>query len=365
MAGRGLAGRLMERAGAEKTYLAELEELKQLADSLPNTRGLAAAKVISLAALNMRWESVMFDRDLDEHPWSVASRLIEDACAQLRAWQGASFIEGSDEPVGDAAAPMEKGHHDLFQDLWQGFSPDEYERERIGRYTRRLEINGLDGEFMAGRRCIDCGCGHGNFAHALIRAGASYAFGLDFGEESIRYATEARDRLGVSADQVEFAVGSVYEIPQPDASFDFAIQNGVFHHLDDEDAAYREVSRVLKPGGWFWVYTDGEGGISHELWDASVHILREVPHTFILEVLDFLGVETNKRYHLGDGLNATYRHTSWEEITGRLSEIGFGNYRRLVGGFPTDFDHDVIEADPWGREKFGEGDLRLLTQRLD
>jgi hypothetical protein len=35
-----------------------------------------------------------------------------------------------------------------------------------------------------------------------------------------------------------------------------------------------------------------------------------------------------------------------------------------VGGFPTDFDHDAIEADPWGREKFGDGDIRVLVQKL-
>ncbi len=121
---------------------------------------------------------------------------------------------------------------------------------------------------------------------------------------------------------------------------------------------------MLKPGGWFWVYTDGQGAVSHELWDASVHILREVPHEFILEVLDSLGVEVNKRYHLGDGLNAVYRHTTWEELTARLERLGFGEFRRLVGGFPTDFDHDVIEQDPYGVEKFGSGDLRLLAQKV-
>jgi hypothetical protein len=83
----------------------------------------------------------------------------------------------------------------------------------------------------------------------------------------------------------------------------------------------------------------------------------------VLEVLDFLGVETNKRYHLGDGLNATYRHTSWADLVARLEGYGFAEFRRLTGGFPTDFDHDVLEADPYGREKFGEGDIRLLARK--
>ncbi len=84
----------------------------------------------------------------------------------------------------------------------------------------------------------------------------------------------------------------------------------------------------------------------------------------MVRVLDFLNVETNKRYHLGDGLNAVYRHTTLEAFEERLAGYGFGNFRRLTGGFPTDFDHDAIEADPYGVEKFGSGDIRLLVQKL-
>jgi hypothetical protein len=84
----------------------------------------------------------------------------------------------------------------------------------------------------------------------------------------------------------------------------------------------------------------------------------------VLEVLDFLGVETNKRYHLGDGLNAVYRHTTYEDFLDRLDGYGFGEPRRLSGGYATDFDHDVIAADPWGEAKFGSGDIRLLVRKL-
>jgi SAM-dependent methyltransferase len=260
-------------------------------------------------------------------------------------------------------AGRERRHHDLFQRLWVRFSPDEYEA-RIERYTHRFRINGLADGFLAGRSCIDFGCGHGNFAHALLRAGAAAVCGVDFGEDSIAYATAARDRLGVPASRLTFRIASVYDVGEAGATFDFAVQNGVFHHLQDEDRAYRELHRVLKVGGWAWIYTDGAGAVSHDLWDASVFILRDVPADFVLECLDFLNVETNKRYHLGDSLNAVYRHTTWDALTERLGRVGFGSFRRLVGGFPTEFDHDAIAADPYGVEKFGSGDLRLLAQKL-
>ena len=347
----------------EKPYLPDLDALKAYADTRPDTRMMAVGKVTKMALMNMRWERIMVDREFAEHPWPHAQRLVREAHAQLVAWGEGGFIEGPSEPLGKPSDEMEERHHDLFQTLWVNFTEADYE-DRIARYTHRLEINDLASGFLEGRRVIDFGCGHGNFLQACLKAGAASGLGIDYGEESIRYSQAARDRLGIPAERLDFRVASVYESGEPDESYDLAIQNGVFHHLDDEDAAYREAHRVLKPGAWFWIYTDGAGAVSHDLWDAAVHVLRNVPYDAVLEVLDFLGVETNKRYHLGDGLNAVYRHTTYDDFIALLEGYGFGNPRRLTGGFPTDFDHDVLEADPWGREKFGDGDIRVLVQRL-
>ncbi len=348
----------------EKTYLQHLKQLHKFADEIPNTPMMALAKITALIMLNMRYERVMLNRDLDTHPYILVSELIRDAYSLLSAWREISFIEDPAASVLQRKEmDLEARHQALFQQLWTKFSVEEY-KQRIQRYVHRLCINGLGDGYLKGFKCIDFGCGHGNFAHALIREGAAFVYAIDYGPENIEYASKVRDQLGIEPSQIEFEVECVYDVSKESNYVDFAIQNGVFHHLEDEDAAYREVWRVLKPGGWFWIYTDGAGGISHDLWDASAHMLCDIPQEFIISHLDYLNMETGKRYHLGDGLNATYRHTTWAELTERLSRLGFGNFRRLVGGFPTDFDHDVIAADKYGREKFGEGDLRLLAQKV-
>ena len=347
----------------EPDFLPDLSALEEFAGTIPDTRMVAVGKVTALAVMNMRWERVMLDDTFDQHPYPVAQQLIADARRQMETWAEARFIEGEDAPLVRPSEQMEQRHHDLFQDLWVNFSEDDY-TDRIERYLHRLRINDLTGEFLAGKRVMDFGCGHGNFLHAFLQEGADSGVGIDYGEESIKYAIAARDRLGVPAERLEFRVASVYDCGEPGESFDLAVQNGVFHHLDDEDAAYQELHRVLKPGGWMWAYTDGAGGVSYELWDASVRMLLGVPHEVVTEVLDFIGVETNKRYHLGDGLNAVYRHTTLEDFLARLEGYGFGNFRRLEGGFPTDLDGQRIESVPYGREKFGSGDLRILAQKL-
>ena len=348
----------------KKIYLNDIEVLKRYSDEIPNTHMMALGKVLMLVMLNMRYERLMLDRNLDTHPYILVQRLVSDAYSFLKAWRGISFIEDNTCSIMvRAKAFLENAHKSLFQKLWVNFNKEEYE-ERIKRYMYRLDINNLGNGWLNEYKCIDFGCGHGNFAHALIRKGATYVYAIDFGEDSVRYAINARDRIDVGPYQIEFKTESVYKVSQKDEVFDFAIQNGVFHHLDDEDAAIREVYRVLKPGGHFWFYTDGSGAISHDLWDASVYILRDIPQEFIIDALDNLNLKTGKRYHLGDSLNAVYGHKTWKELTSLLKSHGFGNFRRLIGGYDTDFDHDVISQDKYGREKFGDGDLRLLAQKV-
>jgi ubiquinone/menaquinone biosynthesis C-methylase UbiE len=46
--------------------------------------------------------------------------------------------------------------------------------------------------------------------------------------------------------------GDCFRLPFPAESFGVVVGNGVLHHLPDEDAAVREVSRVLGPGGLYF-----------------------------------------------------------------------------------------------------------------
>lgn len=237
----------------QKTYLRKLARLAEIAATMPRTRMMAIAKINALVVLNMRYEKIQVDRSLHEHPYALVELFVDDAIDTLVGWKDVAFIESSD-PSLDVTdhMPIEVMHNELFQRLWTQFDENDY-LERISRYEHRLSVNGLDHTFD-GMRGIDFGCGHGNFAHAFVRKGAAFVLGLDYGSDSIRFAVAARDRLGIGADRIEFKQANVCDSGAPSDSFDFAVQNGVFHHLKDEERAYREVFRVLKPGGLFLVY---------------------------------------------------------------------------------------------------------------
>ncbi|MDO8748054.1 MAG: hypothetical protein Q7J72_02930 [Candidatus Omnitrophota bacterium] len=169
----------------EKIYLDDLEELKKEADKISNTPMMSLGKVLMLVMLNMRYEKIMLDRNLKEHPYALTRGLILDSIKFLKIWSDVSFIENSAKNMNSRERiTLEDGHKELFQKLWVNFDKKEYEN-RIERYIYRLKVNNLDDGWLKDFRCIDFGCGHGNFAHALIRQGAEYVYAIDYGENQL------------------------------------------------------------------------------------------------------------------------------------------------------------------------------------
>ena len=344
----------------KETYLSELKSLEREMERTSNTSYAMFAKVLTLVVMNMRYEKVAFGTNLKEHPFLLTRQIVRDAKDQFRTLIDASFIESENRKGGGSKSlEKEKKHKELFDEIWNRYGRKDYD-EYVKRYMHRIDVNTME-DLIKGKKCVDMGCGNGNFCIALLKRGAALAAGVDYGKKSIEYSRRVAREYGFSKRAI-FKYATVYKTGFVDDMFDFAIQNGVFHHLDNENKAISETKRILKKGGWFWYYTDGEGGISYDLWDKSVYLLRKVPVLFIEDILKSMNVRRNKIVHLMDGLSATYAHTSWDKITKKLSSFGFSNFKRLTGGFDTDCDLDRIEADPYGREKFGEGDLRILCQ---
>lgn len=67
-------------------------------------------------------------------------------------------------------------------------------------------------------------------------------------------------------------------LPLPDASVDLIMSRSVFEHLTDPEAVYRELARVLKPGGRILFLTAN-------MWDYGTQVARLVPNRFHARVV--------------------------------------------------------------------------------
>ena len=101
----------------------------------------------------------------------------------------------------------------------------------------------------AGEVVLDLGSGAGlDVILSARRVGpGGKAYGLDMTDEMLATANANKAKLGVA--NVEFLKGHIEEIPLPDNSVDVVISNCVINLSVDKDAVFREIHRVLKPGG--------------------------------------------------------------------------------------------------------------------
>jgi SAM-dependent methyltransferase len=75
---------------------------------------------------------------------------------------------------------------------------------------------------------------------------AKQAIGIDISERGVRTAQEEADRRGLA--NAEFRVMDAHKTEFEDESFDLVTATGVIHHLD-VPVAFKEIHRLLKPGG--------------------------------------------------------------------------------------------------------------------
>ena len=100
-----------------------------------------------------------------------------------------------------------------------------------------------------GERVLDLGSGGGiDVLLSARRVGPTgRAFGLDMTDEMLALAQ--RNAATAGATNVEFLKGHIEAIPLPGASIDVVISNCVVNLAADKPAVFREIARVLRPGG--------------------------------------------------------------------------------------------------------------------
>jgi arsenite methyltransferase len=104
-------------------------------------------------------------------------------------------------------------------------------------------------ELHAGERVLDLGSGGGiDVLLSASRVGPTgRAIGLDMTDEMLALAQ--RNAAEAGATNVEFLKGTIESIPLPAASVDVVISNCVVNLAADKPAVFREIARVLRPGG--------------------------------------------------------------------------------------------------------------------
>ncbi len=111
-------------------------------------------------------------------------------------------------------------------------------------------IDFLDNEFsLRGKKVLDLGCGFGNNSFLLEEKGAE-VFSLDI-EKDFVYVVNLKKKLAGS--NIKTLVGNGFYLPFKNKTFHFVILTHTLEHIKDIFNFLKEVKRVLKNGGVFYL----------------------------------------------------------------------------------------------------------------
>jgi len=126
---------------------------------------------------------------------------------------------------------------------------DQFHTRGLAATTELARLAGITADMSV----LDVGSGVGGPARFLAATYGCRVTGVDLSEPFVDAARYLTERTGQSG-QVSFQTASALELPFDDEGFDIVLLQHVAMNISDRVRLYREIRRVLKPGGRFAIF---------------------------------------------------------------------------------------------------------------
>lgn len=297
----------------------------------------------------------------------IYQRQDEDPRAPLSAClqRQLAFIEDSrtlaEHLVGGGAHSEKTDTGALFEAAWSALGSEAFGHS-VSLMETRMQRSGLSNAFFAGKSCFDGGCGSGRFSIAMARMGAAHVTAADIGQVSLGHL---RSESAKHDFRIEVTEQDVTDLSRwPDGSFDFVASHGVLHHTTDCLRGVIEHFRITKPGGVFWLYLYGAGGLYWQMYDRLRDVVGRYRVADIKATLRQTGVRDGLIYTFLDNVLAPRSYHRESDILALLRQTDPQlEWRRAKGTGPVD-DVDMCLAAEHGKTITGpEGEVRIIVRR--
>lgn len=148
---------------------------------------------------------------------------------------------------------------------------------------------------------LDIGCYTGHILNRLTTDFKIKGYGVDLSSEAIKQAKKYKDFYN------HFSITSGNKLPFKNGFFDGVVSLDVLEHITDKKMFLKEISRILKPKGWFIIYAVGNKykftfnwflwlvsakNTRYGDWKEAGHIEENLADSiFLKKELDYLGLK--------------------------------------------------------------------------
>jgi ubiquinone/menaquinone biosynthesis C-methylase UbiE len=136
--------------------------------------------------------------------------------------------------------------------------PDVYLNRRENRLLRKKV------DEKGNLRILDLGCSNGHSTISINKNKTNFVFCIDLNGEIVKYAKDLSDKNARS--DIGFIIGEITNLPFKDESFDIIYAKRSITNLpsrDKQKKAFKEVARVTKKSGIFYVFDIFTEGYNH------------------------------------------------------------------------------------------------------
>jgi ubiquinone/menaquinone biosynthesis C-methylase UbiE len=197
--------------------------------------------------------------------------------------------------------------------------------DESNRYSIQLYHRLASAVDLKNKSIVEVGCGRGGgLSYVTKTFSPSQALGIDLELKAVQFASKYHPDAGLS-----FKQGDALHLPVEDNSYDALLNVESSHRYLDMDLFLSEVSRILKPDGYF-LYTDFRYSYEISALKDSLDFLgfRLIDHQIInTNVVDALNLDNKRREDLVKKLIPGFLQKTATNFAGA---VGSSTYNQIL-----------------------------------
>lgn len=229
-----------------------------------------------------------------------------------------------------------------FEDSFESevfYNQQTQDHAHLALILNRLKIN-------AGTKLLDLGTGTGYLAFPIAQScPEAEVTGLDIVEKALERNREKAESQGLK--NLHFVSYGGLEFPFAEETFDIVLSRYALHHFPAVNAAFREVGRVLKPGGIFFLADPAPNDEDSKRFVDAYMQMKKDGHIQFYTKKEWRALGKSAGFDLIDGFETKIRFPRKRRTALEFDDIVKQFDQQVINGYQV----EIIEDEIWITEK--------------